>query len=137
MNKIMSIQLDKVIADPKFSAITKMTAMRLQQMPYMTLGEWFQSLSNNDIIVLNFMTELAITDIDVLGDLIILTEMLSRAEQAEALNPEDARDNVNFFLVAINCVSLARKGLVKVTYENMSFGHDMRDKEFVVLNDVK
>jgi hypothetical protein len=44
---------------------------------------------------------------------------------------EDITENVNYFGVCITCVSLARKGLVRVYYDNMSFGRDHGDKVLV------
>ena len=50
--------------------------------------------------------------------------MLGRAEDIHSENDDDLMHRVNQFMVMITCETLARKGLVKVYYENMSFGED-------------
>jgi hypothetical protein len=104
-----------------------MTAMRLKQNPYMSLGDFFKGLSVNDLTVLIAMTELMNDNEDILGDIIVLTEMLTRAEGVD--NPTDAEcsANVNYFVVVINAISLERKGIIDVQYQNLSFGSEMGD----------
>jgi len=50
--------------------------------------------------------------------------MLGRAEDVHSETDEDLMKRVNHFMIMITCENLARKGLVKVFYENMSFGDD-------------
>jgi hypothetical protein len=133
MDEVKGINLEKIIADPTFSAIVKMTAINMQKNPYTTLKDFFKGLTVNDLTVLNLMVELADTEEEALSDLIVLTEMLSRAEGAEGTTAESARENVNFFLTMVNVASLESKGLVDVIWENVSFGPEMGDKDIVMM----
>jgi hypothetical protein len=132
---VKGICFEKILEQPNLSAITKETARRLMDTPYLQLGDWFKSLTNGDLTVLNFMVENANEDINALEDLIVLSEMLARAEGADAIRVGDARANVNHFITLITIVSLHRKGLVDAFYENMSFGSDMADKIVAKLKD--
>jgi hypothetical protein len=64
-------------------------------------------------------------------DIVLMTEMLSRAEGVPSQSVDEITENVNYFGACITCVSLARKGLVRVYYDNMSFGADNGDKMIV------
>lgn len=124
-----------ILNDPKMSAITKLTATKIMKNPYMTLRDFFQGLSNSDITVLELLAGLATEqdDIEAQCDLFMMTEMLSRAEGVESDDIEVLTGNLNYFLVLITIVSLNRKGVVDIKWENMSFGEDMRDKELAIL----
>jgi hypothetical protein len=60
-----------------------------------------------------------------------MTEMLSRAEGVPSQSVEEITENVNYFSACITCVSLERKGFVRVYYDNMSFGTEQGDKILV------
>jgi hypothetical protein len=131
-NEIMGINLRKVDANASpFSSIVKMTAVRLMENPYVTLGDFFTGLTNNDLTALNFMVEMIATDGQSREELVLLTEMLSRAEGAETSDDAQRASNVSYFCNLVTIVSLHRKGLVDVMFENMSFGADMKDKPIV------
>lgn len=130
--QFLSINYNKVVSpESNFSGITKMTAANIIKNPYMNLGTFFKGLTNNDVTVLNLMVEMMDTDIQSAQEIILLTEMLSRAEGTEGASVEDCTQNVNSFVTFITIVSLERKGLVRVFYENLSFGEDMAGKPIV------
>ena len=133
-----AINFDKVLADPGFSTITKMTLVMIQGQPYMTLGEYFQRLSNRDLETLLEIGEDAIQadeDDDVnaqaVRDLIVMSEALAIAEGAPAQSEAEAHLNLNYFMMLANCVSLERKGLVDIKYDKLSFGTDMKSEGVV------
>lgn len=125
---LYSIDFLKVLEDDRFSALTKATVRTLMRHPYMQLGDFFKNLSSNDVAVLSIMVELSKTDDDILSDLLILTEVLSRAEGADPVCAQDTYENLNYFCTLITCESLCRKGLVDIKYENMSFGRDVQEE---------
>lgn len=131
MKELTSINLDKVIESPDFCSIVKMTAVKMKKNPYMTLGDFFKSLTLTDLTVLNLIVTMAIEEDDVqsIDNLIVLVEMLSRAEGTETDEIKTATSNVNYFCTLVTLCSLAHKGLIKAVYENMSFGADMKDKQ--------
>jgi hypothetical protein len=62
------------------------------------------------------------------NELIIMTEMLAQAEGIPSMSMEEMNTRVNQFLIFITMESLKRKGLIRIFYENMSFGDDYLDK---------
>lgn len=124
---------------PDLIAPIRLLAIDLQKSPYLSLGDWFRSLSNgafnevNELVELNHNIEDPEdqTKQEVLEQLMLLTMMLARAEGTEELSNKDLYEQLSVFCNTVTCVSLARKGIVKVYYENLSLGSDMRDKIIV------
>lgn len=125
---INGVNLEKIAGDRQFYSITRMTAHQLLKTPYMTLKDFFEGLSNNDVTVLLFMADEVERNDDYLKDLLVLSEMLARAEGADPMNLDDSTNNLNYFCGFITAESLYRKGLVEIFRENMSFGADSADK---------
>ena len=108
-----------------------MLAADLKANPYTTVGQFLKNISNADLKILNDIVEShsgieaedEVTD-PALADIVLIAEMLGRAEDLVSENDEDLMHRVNQFMVMITCENLARKGLVKVYHENMSFGDD-------------
>lgn len=125
-----NIIYDNVVKAKDLLAITRLTAADLMKCPYMTLGDFFKGLSNSDIQSLQDVVELAVDEPEheSIGDLVILTEMLTTAEGVIRSDFNDMHKRLNTFCMYVTVVSLARKGLLKVHYENMSFGEDMSKK---------
>lgn len=126
-----SLDYDKILSSDRCSAITKTLCRQLMKTPYMTLGDFFKNLSTTDVKLLSCEVELSKDDDDILSDLLIMSELLSRAEGCDPLTDQDTFDNVNYFCVLVTCESLARKGLVDIFHENMSFGNDLKNAEVV------
>ncbi len=118
-----SIQLDKIIASRSFTSIVKQLAVELKSNPYKTVGSFFDTLSNYDLDIL--MEKL---DNDDLEEILLITELLARAEGAGSSDLDHIARNVNVMSVMIAGEALARKGLVEAFHSNMSFGEDSSDK---------
>ena len=100
--------------------------------PYTSLGRFFKKLSNENLEILMEIIDEGDSEFNErMEDIVLMTEMLSRAEGVPSQCIEDITENVNYFGACITCVSLARKGLVRVYYDNMSFGADNGDKMIV------
>jgi hypothetical protein len=125
------INYDNVIECKECLGVTRLLAADLKVNPYMTVGHFLKNISNADLKILNDIVENhsgieeddEVTD-PALADLVLIAEMLGRAEDVHSETDEDLMKRVNHFMVMITCENLARKGLVKVFYENMSFGED-------------
>lgn len=117
------IDMDRIINSTEFSAVTRLLAVELKKNPYKTVGEFFEKISDGDLdILLNKVDE------EDLEEILLLTELLARAEGVGASNIEQATRNVNVMTMLIAGESLSRKfGIVKSFYENMSFGEDYND----------
>lgn len=129
----MTINYSHVINDSSFCSVAKLTALMLQKTQYMSLGDFFKALSDYDIKTLSSLVEKCNSDDYAMRNLLIISEMLSRAEGTEGGSLETISNNLNYLCIFITCVALARNGKVDVIYENMSFGDDMRDKTVVTL----
>lgn len=121
------INLEKIARYKKFTRATRLLALDLLDNPYLTVGTFFKNLSDSEIKELCNICERE--DDDAVSELLLLSEMLSRAEGITSFTPEEVGKKAGAFRVITAGVSLARKGLVKAIYHNMTLEleHD-RDK---------
>lgn len=137
------IVYENVTKDERLTCVTRQLAKRLTSSPYLTLGDFFQSLSNEDLDVLMSLVEQADFEndspteqnFDAASEVLLLTEMLVRAEGVDRSNHKDIMERCYAFAVIAAGCALGRKGLVKVYYENMSFGSEYSDKKLFKLID--
>jgi hypothetical protein len=113
-------------------------AVDLKENPYMSVGLFLKNISNSDLKILSDIVDqnFNIDDDDEVGDpsladVVLIAEMLSRAEGIISESDEQLMQKVNQFMMYISVESLRRKGLVRVYHENMSFGEDA-EKRVVV-----
>ena len=124
--------MEKIIESDKLLPVTKSVAKMLMINPYNSLGRFFKKLSNENLQALMEIIDEGDSEFNEgMEDVVLMTEMLSRAEGVPSQCIEDITENVNYFGACITCVSLARKGLVRVYYDNMSFGKDQGEKILV------
>ena len=124
--------MEKIIDAEGLLPVTKSVAKMLMRNPYTSLGKFFTKLSDENLEVLMEIVEEGDSEFnDGLEDIVLMTEMLSRAEGVPSGSIEEITENVNYFGMCVTCVSLARKGLVRVYYDNMSFGKDQGEKVLV------
>jgi len=124
--------MEKIIESDKLLPVTKSVAKMLMRNPYTSLGRFFKKLSNENLEILMEIIDEGDSEFNErMEDIVLMTEMLSRAEGVPSQSVEEITENVNYFGACITCVSLARKGLVRVYYDNMSFGADNGDKMIV------
>ena len=124
--------MEKIIRAEGLLPITKSVAKLLLKNQYLSLGKFFKRISDEHLQELMEIIDDADNEFnDGMEDIVLMTEMLSRAEGVPSESIEDITENVNYFGACITCVSLARKGLVRVYYDNMSFGRDQGDKVLV------
>ena len=124
--------MEKIIGSDKLLPVTRSVAKMLMRNPYTSLGKFFKKLSNENLEVLMEIIDEGDSEFNErMEDIVLMTEMLSRAEGVPSESIEEITENVNYFGACVTCVSLARKGLVRVYYENMSFGTDQGEKVLV------
>ena len=124
--------MEKIIGSDKLLPVTKSVAKMLMRNPYTSLGRFFKKLSNENLEILMEIIDEGDSEFNErMEDIVLMTEMLSRAEGVPSQSVDEITENVNYFGACITCVSLARKGLVRVYYDNMSFGADNGDKMIV------
>jgi hypothetical protein len=125
------INYDNVIECKECLNVTRLLAADLKSNPYMTVGHFLKHISDVDLKILNDIVEES-TGMDPddevtnpgLADVVLITEMLVRAEDLFSEDDAVLMKRVNNFMIMITCENLARKGLVKVYHENLSFGDD-------------
>jgi hypothetical protein len=126
----ITVVLEQVLKAKDLLSVTRLLAATLMDNPYETIGNFMSSLTNEDLKSLLNISE-DVED-DKFGNLILISEMLAGAEGAEPSHTdEDVTNRVSQFVVFLTIESLARKGLVKLYRENMSFGEDAGDKILV------
>jgi hypothetical protein len=132
------INYDNVISCKDCLSITRILAVDLKENPYMSVGLFLKNISNSDLKILSDIVDqnFNIEDDDEvndpsLADVVLIAEMLSRAEGIISESDEQLMQKVNQFMMYISVESLRRKGLVRVYHENMSFGEDA-EKRVVV-----
>jgi hypothetical protein len=132
------INYDNVISCKDCLSVTRLLAVDLKENPYMSVGLFLKNISNSDLKILSDIVDqnFNIDDDDEVGDpsladVVLIAEMLSRAEGIISESDEQLMQKVNQFMMYISVESLRRKGLVRVYHENMSFGEDA-EKRVVV-----
>ena len=92
----------------------------------MPIGDFIKSLKNDTLQELNDISE--DEHHKKFDEIVLLSEMLAAAEGTNIGGLSSAHQRVNIFITWLVFESLKRKGLVKIHYENISFGDDMGDK---------
>lgn len=119
----------EVVKSKDCLAVTRLLAADLIAKPYISVGDWLKNVSDSDLKGLVAGSEFDKTDEVILEDLMLIFMML---RQAEGLPPvkedEDFRMGIGQLVTMLVGESLARKGLIKLHRENLSFGDDMGDK---------
>ena len=124
-----SINYEKVLHEETFLPVTRLLAADLIKSQYMPIADFIKSLSDNTLEELN----------EICGDenhpnfeeMILIAEMLVAAEGTNIGGTPEVHQRLNLFITWMAIESLKRKGLVKVYYENISFGDDMGEKIIV------
>jgi hypothetical protein len=123
------INLQKVSTHKPFTKITRTLALDLMDSPYISVGDFFKGLNDFDLMELSALCER--DDDDAISELLLLAEILSRAEGITSESPEEMGKKVGVLRLITAGVSLARKGLVEAYYQNMSFDINSGSKEIV------
>jgi hypothetical protein len=122
-----NINYDMVVKSKSCLAVTRLLAADLMNKPYMTVGDFMRGLTDEDLETLAGITDNE--DNPKYEDLILITQMLCSAEGLEnTFDIGEVNERMSQFILLLTCEQLARKGMVKIYHENMSFGPDMENK---------
>ena len=124
-----SINYKKVLHQETFLPVTRLLAADLMKNQYMPIGDFIKSLNDNSLDQLNEIS--ADEDHPNFEEMILISEMLAAAEGTNMGGTPEVHQRLNLFITWLVFESLKRKGLVKIYYENISFGEDMGDKIIV------
>jgi len=130
-SNMFGINLERVINSHTAWAINKGLATKLSLHPHFTIGEFFQSMSDDDVEFLG--KAIAETDMEdhASAELFLMMVLLSMAEGLEVADDESLQARFDMLLTFVTLESLRRKGMVEIKYENMSFGDDMAQADLV------
>ena len=115
------LNIDVVLAAKEVAAPIKLLAMRAKSGDYIVPGKYFQELNDFDLAQLVNLADMCNFNEMALFNMVCLTEILSSFEGFPALSDQEARDNVGMIVIVLTSMMLARKGLCKVHYDNISF----------------
>lgn len=118
------VNYDRVAEDVKSHPVVRLLALNLKQNPYLTVGDWLQSLSDGSLDDMVELVNAEDTDEAAMSDMILLSLMLTRAEQVFMKSDDDLARSVGMLRMFVCLAGLQRKGMIKAFYENMSFGED-------------
>lgn len=144
------LNLEAIKKSSKYPSFVRLLASRLIDNPTMSTAHFFtEFLSEEDFQILNTMTALVVDKLrdphfspdDYIPEyetILLLTWMLATAESSiETVTRDDeaTHEAINAASMAllslVTCVSLHKKGLVKIYWENMTLGTDMNDRPIV------
>lgn len=117
------------ISQSDYLPLVRLMAVDMMNKPYESLKNFFTRLSSND---LNELMSLIERDNErAMENVLLMTEMLVQAEGLFSESFDQLCDHCDRMVTYLTIVSLHRKGLVDVCYENMSFGEEFLDKPVV------
>lgn len=129
----LMIAFNKVSEDKTMLPTTRLLAVDIIKNGYINVGEFFKNISDSDLDSYMNMTENI--EGEAAAEILLLSEMLAIGEGLEngldEKNQKTMQNRMSHLIMYLACESLARKGLVKLYRENMSFGDDMGSKVFV------
>ena len=125
----ISVNYDKLSKDRSFLNVTRLLAIDLMNNPYLSIGAFVQGMSDADLS--SFMDLIENQEDIAMENLLLITEMLAQAEGLASESHDQLHHRCNTMIGYITIESLKRKGMVKVYYENMSFGEEFAKKVIV------
>lgn len=134
-NERGTLNLEAILSAPQACAQVKLLAMRAKTGEYIIPGQYLQSLNDLDLGCLVNIADMSAFNEPALFNMVCLAEILANAEGFPALNDEDARRNVGFLVIVLTSMMLARKGVVTVFYDKISFSDAADEEAFVQINE--
>jgi len=118
------INLEKIQEYPNILAVTKLLALKIQNNPYMRVGNFLKNLSDADL-----KTLMSIDENDPhMEDILMMSFLLARAEGVDNGTVGLITLHTSMLQNFITAESLYRKGLIEFYHDNLSFGEEAGDK---------
>jgi hypothetical protein len=136
MNNEFLISFKNVSEDNTMLPTTRLLAVDITKNGYINVGDFFKNMPDADLeSYLHMSEEIHNENVDAGAEVLLLSEMLAIGEGLEnGFDPNETKTmqaRMSQLIMFLACESLARKGLVKLYRENMSFGEDVSNKPFV------
>lgn len=116
------INYEKIVQTKSLLPMVRLLAADLMKNPYMTLGLYFQTAKDTDLELILESSE--DEDDERLSDILLMAEMLAKAEGVITEDIDDVYVHLNTFITLAAVTSLDRKDLIDAEYDNMSFGEE-------------
>lgn len=131
--QVRSVNFEKVLTDPQFSALTKSVIRKIQKETYFNFSSFLQTIGDTDLDNVCYSFDRMGKNVAVLEDVIVLSEVLTIAEGCGSQDNETAATNFNYMIVALTAESLKRKGLVDIDYSKVSFDNSAKNINYAKL----
>ena len=118
----MEINYEKVLKTNSILPMVRLLAAELMKNPYMTIGTYLQKARDSDLQLILEASE--DEEDERLSDILLMAEMLAKAEGVETECIEDVYKHLNSFITLVAVASLERKKLILANYDVMSFGEE-------------
>ena len=116
------INYEKILKTKDVLPMVRLLAADLMANPYMTLGTYFQTAKDTDLELILEASE--DEEDERLSDILLMAEMLARAEGVTTEDFDDVHNHLNIFITLAAVASLDRKDLIDADYDVMSFGEE-------------
>ena len=116
------INYERVFKANNILPMVRLLAAELMKNPYMTIGAYLQRARDSDLQLILEASE--DEEDERLSDILLMAEMLAKAEGVETDCIEDVYKHLNSFITLVAVASLERKGLILADYDVMSFGEE-------------
>jgi hypothetical protein len=116
------VNYEKVFKTDSVLPMARLLAATLMENPYMTVGTYMQKARDSELALIMEISE--DEEDDRMGDLLLMSEMLARAEGVDTPDIETVQGHLQAFISFAAISSLHRKDLLDAHYENMSFGEE-------------
>ena len=130
-SNMFGINLERVINSHESWAINKVLATKLSLHPHFTVGEFFQSIADDDLEFLSKAIAETNFEDHASAELFLMMILLCMAEGLEIADDEKLEARFDLLTMFVTVESLRRKGMVEIKYEIISFGEDMANENFV------
>ena len=127
--KFNRVNFDTVSKSKECSSIVTSLAYRLMEASYYTIANFYKNISDSDLEALNmWIDNLNDEHAQTTNDFVLLTLMLIYAEGLEVDTIEDLHKYVQMMAIIVAGVSLERKGMIRVHWENMTLSLDQDEQ---------
>ena len=116
------INYEKILKTNNILPMVRLLAADLMKNPYMTIGSYLQRARDSDLQLILEASE--DEEDERLSDILLMAEMLAKAEGVETECIEDVYKHLNSFITLVAVASLERKKLIIADYDVMSFGEE-------------
>lgn len=116
------INYENILKAKDVLPMVRLLAADLMANPYMTLGTYFQTAKDTDLELILEASE--DEEDERLSDILLMAEMLARAEGVASEDFDDVHNHLNIFITLAAVTSLDRKDLIDADYDVMSFGEE-------------